>query len=177
MLKDSQREVYKGRLISLSIEQAELPNGHQLCLEVVRHPGGSAVVAIRDDRSVCLLKQYRYAVDTHQLWELPAGCIDGTDANPLATAQRELEEEAGVKARQWTELGRILPSPGFCDEVLHLYLARHLQQVHSRPQQDEVFAIHWLPLEKAIAMAAQGEISDAKTVIGLFRAHSRLDTL
>lgn len=174
MGKNSERIIYEGRLISLSIAEAELPNGHKLELEVVRHPGGAVVVAVDDDRQVCLLKQYRHAVNVQQLWELPAGCIDAGDVSPLAAAQRELEEEAGLNAKEWIELGRILPSPGFCDEVLHLYLARNLQPVISSPEQDEVFEIHWLPLEKAITMATQGEISDAKSVIGLFRAHSLL---
>lgn len=174
MAKDSERTIYQGRLISLSIEEAELPNGFRLALEVVRHPGGAVVAAIDDDRRVCLLKQYRYTVNERQLWELPAGCIDSDDVSPLVTAQRELGEEAGLSAEEWVELGRVLPSPGFCDEVLHLYLAQHLQPVASKPQEDEILEVHWLPLEKAIAMAAQGEICDAKSVIGLFRAHSVL---
>lgn len=166
--------VYRGRLISLAIEEAELPNGHKLSLEVVRHPGGSVIVAVDAEQRVCLLKQYRYAVDAPQLWELPAGCINTEDANPLATAQRELEEEAGLRAEQWIELGRVLPSPGFCDEVLHIYLARDLRSVAHNPQADEIIEIHWLPLETAAEMAVQGEIRDAKTVVGLLRAQSLL---
>ena len=174
MAKDKKGRIYQGRLISLAIEQAQLPDGRKIGLEVVRHPGGAVVVAVDDSQSVCLLKQYRHAVNAAALWELPAGCIEASDASPLATAQRELEEEAGLNAAQWTELGRVLPSPGFCDEILHLYLARHLQAVANSPQEDEIFEIHWLPMQQALAMAAQGEISDAKTIIGLFRAHHQL---
>ena len=174
MDQNSKRGIHRGRLISLFIEEAELPNGVKLNLEIVRHPGGAVVVAVDDDLEVCLLKQYRYAVDIPQLWELPAGCIDSDDVDPLATAQRELEEEAGLNAGEWIELGRVLPSPGFCDEVLHLYLARRLHPVISSPQEDEIFEVHWLPLNEAIGMAAQGEIIDAKSVIGLFRAQAWL---
>ena len=174
MDENSKRGIYEGHLISLSIEEAELPNGVKLSLEIVRHPGGAVVVAVDDELKVCLLKQYRYAVDIPQLWELPAGCIDVGDVDPLATAQRELEEEAGLHADEWIELGRVLPSPGFCDEILYLYLARRLQSVISNPQEDEILEVNWLPLNEAIEMAAQGEIIDAKSVIGLFRAHARL---
>lgn len=171
MSKDNDRVVYRGRLITLTTETAQLPNGHSLDLEIVRHPGGAVVVAINSKDQVCLLRQYRHAVNETRLWELPAGCIDNTDPTPLVTAQRELREEAGVSAENWTELGCALPSPGFCDEVLHLFIARDLSEVDKHQQDDEIIEIHWLPLKQAVEMAASGEICDAKSVMGLFRAH------
>ena len=171
MPKDINQVIYQGRLITLSTEKAQLPNGHSLDLEIVRHPGGAVVVALNQEDQVCLLRQFRYTVNESRLWELPAGCIDTHDTTPLVTAQRELREEAGLSAGNWTELGRALPSPGFCDEVLHLYLARDLSEVDKQQQDDEIIEIRWLPLIQAIEMAAQGEIYDAKSVMGLFRAH------
>ena len=171
MPKDNDQIIHRGSLITLARETAQLPNGHNLPLEIVRHPGGAAVVAVNSENRVCLLKQYRHAVNVDQLWELPAGCIDSNDSTPLVTAQRELKEEAGVHAQNWTELGRALPSPGFCDEVLFLFLATNLTDVDSQQQDDEIIEIHWLPFVQAVEMAASGEICDAKSVMGLFRAH------
>ena len=171
MPKDINQVIYQGRLITLSTEKTQLPNGHSLDLEIVRHPGGAVVVALNKQDQVCLLRQYRHAVNESRLWELPAGCIDTHDATPLATAQRELREEAGLSAGNWIELGRALPSPGFCDEVIHLFLARDLSDVDKQQQHDEIIEIHWLPLTRAVSMAASGEIYDAKSVMGLFRAH------
>ena len=171
MPKGNDQLIYRGRLITLSTEKAHLPNGHSLDLEIARHPGGAVVVALNKNDQVCLLRQYRYAVNESHLWELPAGCIDTLDPTPLVTAQRELREEAGLNAETWTELGRTLPSPGFCDEVLYLFLAKGLSNVGKQQQDDEIIEIHWLPLTRAIEMAASGEICDAKSVVGLFRAH------
>ena len=164
------RRVHRGRLIALDVETARLPDGSDLELEIVRHPGGAAVVAINRRGEVCLLRQFRHAVAETRLWELPAGCIDESDASPRATAARELREEAGLCAAEWHDLGTLLPSPGFCDERLHLYLARGLTSVGPSHHADEFIEILWVPLERAVDMAAAGEITDAKTVAGLFRA-------
>lgn len=164
------RTIYSGRLISLNLETVRLPNGRPTQLEVVRHPGGAVAAAVDEADRVCLLKQYRHAVGEDGLWELPAGCIDAADPTPLDTAQRELEEEAGVRAARWRKLGSILTSPGFCDEVLHLFLAEALSHVASRQDEDEVIEVHWIDLDEAVAMAAAGEIVDAKSVAALFRA-------
>ncbi len=168
------QRIYHGRLIDLGVETAHLPNGNVVELEIVRHPGGAVAVAIDEDKQVCLLRQFRYAVDQPALWELPAGCIDDTDETPLVTAGRELQEEAGIVAGRWQELGSILPSPGFCDERLHIFLAQDLTQVETRQDTDEIIEIHWIALDEAVTMAAEGEITDAKTVVGLFRAYYKL---
>lgn len=170
----AKKQIHRGRLIDLNIETAILPDGGELELDIVRHPGGAVVVAISDSNEVCLLRQFRYAVGNAWLWELPAGCVDAADPSPLATATRELREEAGLVADNWSSLGTLLPSPGFCDERLYLYLARDLAQLEANRHDDEFIEIHWLPLLSAVGMAASGEITDAKTVAGLLRAQSRL---
>jgi ADP-ribose pyrophosphatase len=166
------KPVFSGRIIQLTVEQVTLPNGEQCELEVVHHPGGAAVVALDTDGRVCLIHQYRY-VAGGWLWELPAGKIDHQEP-PLQTGQRELQEEAGVTARDWQPLATVHSSPGIFSEVIHLYLARELEQVGHSPELHEVFEIHWLPFDQAIAMVHQGEITDGKTIIGLLRAQQWL---
>ena len=105
------RVLYQGRLIDLHLEHLRLANGTALELEIVRHPGGAVAVALDDSQRVCLLRQHRHAAGG-VLWETPAGVLDPHDPSPLAAAQRELVEEAGLTAELWTDLGAVLPSPG-----------------------------------------------------------------
>lgn len=165
------KRVFTGRVIQVNIEHARMPDGSSLDLEIVRHPGGAAAVAIENGR-VCLLRQFRHAADGW-LWELPAGKLDPGEA-PLRTAQRELAEEAGVEARNWRPLGRIISSPGVFTEVIHLFLADTLATTPQQTEPHEFLEVHWLPFEEAIARAQSGEITDAKTLVGLFRAQHAL---
>jgi len=158
--------------VDLGLEEAALPDGSTLSLEVVRHPGGAAVAALDARGRVCLLRQYRHAAGGW-LWELPAGKLDPGEP-PSATARRELEEEAGIRARSWTPLGEVITAPGFCDEVIHLFLARDLEIVPSRPEAHEFLEVHWVEFQEALRRAANGEIRDAKTVVALFRAREVL---
>mgnify|MGYP001818298735 FL=1 len=159
------KSLYEGQVVRLGLESLVLPDGKPLELEVVRHPGGAAVVALDADDRVCLLRQYRHAAGGW-LWELPAGKLEPGEAAQL-TAQRELQEEAGLQAGVWHKLGEILTTPGFCDEVIHLFLARQLTQIPARPQSHELIEIHWLPLAKAVEQVRSGTIHDAKTMLGL----------
>ncbi len=167
------KPLYKGRIIDLYLESVDLPNGRHCELEIVRHPGGAAAVALDRTDNVCLLRQFRHAAGGW-LWELPAGKLD-PDERPLATARRELTEEAGVAAQAWESLGAIRPSPGVFTEVVHLFLARDLEAVPAATEDHEVIEVHWLPLQEALAMAVNGDIVDAKTLVGLFRAQAKLD--
>jgi len=164
--------VYRGRIVSLDVAEAEFPNGRTATIEIVRHPGGAAVVAIDRDQRVCLLRQYRPVFDDW-LWELPAGKLDSGEG-PESTARRELAEEAGIRAAHWQSLGRSLPSPGVFGEILHLYLARELSAVSAAPEEHELFEVHWLAMDDAVQQAVDGGIIDAKTIIGLFRAQAFL---
>lgn len=159
------RSIYQGRIIQLGIESLTLPNGEMLDLEIVRHPGGAAVVAVDERQHVCLLRQYRHA-SGGWLWELPAGKLEAGE-NPQATAKRELLEEAGIQADQWQILGDILVTPGFCDEVIHLFLARELTRLVAQPERHEVIEVHWIPFEQAMARVFDGTLRDAKTMLGL----------
>lgn len=167
------REIYSGRLIRLNRETVALPNGNDVELDIVHHPGGAVVVALDDQDEVCMLRQFRHAAGG-VIWELPAGCIDPTDPQPLATAQRELEEEAGLVAKDWQDLGSIYTTPGFCDEILYLFLARDLAQTRTDHGEDELIEVCWLPLEEALRRVMSNEIRDGKSVAGLLKARAFL---
>ena len=168
----ARRSLFQGRIIDVGLEQVRLPNGRDVELEIVRHPGGAAAVAIDDRRRVCLLRQYRHA-SGGWLWELPAGKLDPGEA-PATTAERELAEEAGVIATSWDSLGRLHSSPGVLAEVIHLYLARGLREVALGHEDEEVIEVNWLPLEQALRWCLDGTITDAKTLVGLYRADAWL---
>jgi len=168
-----QKKLYEGKVIDLTLEQVTLPNGVPAELEIVHHPGGAAVVAIDAQNKICLLRQYRHAAGGW-IWELPAGKLDPGEA-PLATAQRELEEEAGLCAQRWESLGKIISSPGVFTEVVHLFLAWGLTQGVKSNEPHELIEIHWLPFAEALARAHAGEIEDAKTLVGLFRAQKIME--
>jgi len=160
--------LYQGHIIDLGIEPVELPNGQQVSLEIIRHPGGTVIAAVDSHNQVCLLRQYRHAVNDF-IWEVPAGKLEPEEF-PLTTAQRELAEEAGLLADRWIELGTIYSTPGFCNERLYLYLAQNLTPTSRTLQPDEYIEVHWLPLITALDWAYTGKIQDAKTLIILFRA-------
>jgi ADP-ribose pyrophosphatase len=161
------KPIYKGSVVDLGIESIELPNHHTVDLEIVRHPGGAGALVFDEKGNTCLIRQFRHAAGGW-LWEIPAGKLDPGET-PLSTAKRELEEEVGLSATDWTNLGRILCTPGFCDEVIHLYLARQLNHVPQKVGQHEVIEVHWMPFEQAKSWAQEGKIQDAKTLIAIFR--------
>jgi len=164
---------FRGRIVTANIEVVELPGGHRATLDIIHHPGGAAAVAIDPQHRVCLLRQYRHAAGG---WvrELPAGKLEPAEP-PLATARRELVEEAGIRAAQWAPLGTMLSSPGVLTETVHLFLATGLEAVDAQPEAGEIIEIEWLALTAACRLALDGEIRDAKTCIGLLRAAARLD--
>ena len=169
VLSNGDEIIYAGKVVTLARETALFPDGRAKVHEIVRHPGGAAVVAIDGNDRVCLLRQWRHAAGGW-IWELPAGKFDVEGETPLETAQRELGEEAGLKALEWTQLGTILTSPGFCDERLNLYMARNLSEIPTSHGGGELMEIHMPDYEYALAMAQDGEITDAKTLCGLFLA-------
>lgn len=165
------KSIYEGRVIKVSVDSVELPNGHRLPLEIVRHPGGAAVVAIDAQDRVCLLRQYRHAAGGF-IHELPAGKLEPGEP-PEITARRELVEEAAVGATEWSSLGAYFSSPGVFTEVIHLYLATGLTSATANPEAGEVFQVEWWPLALAAERAANGELTDGKTIIGILRAAAR----
>ena len=164
--------LHAGRVVRLELAEVRLPDGRVAAVERIRHPGGAAVAAVDEGGRVCLLRQWRPALEAW-LWELPAGTLEAGEA-PLAAARRELAEEAGLEAARWEPLGEAVMAPGFCDEVIHLYLAQGLRLVPLQRDPHELMEIHWLDLEEAARQALEGGLTDAKTVAGLLRARDRL---
>lgn len=168
------REIYKGRIVDLRLERVTLPNGTVVDLELMHHPGASAVAAVDDQGRVSLIRQYRYAAGGF-IWELPAGVLDSPEEPPEACAARELREETGLVAAELRRLGTIFTTPGFCDERIHLFLARGLREERPGHAADEVIAeIARVPLGEALAMIRRGEIVDGKTIAGLHLAAAAL---
>ena len=167
------REVYAGRVVHLDIERVRLPNGVEVDLEMIRHPGAAAVVPCTASE-VTLIRQYRFAAGGY-LWEIPAGTLNPGET-PDVCARRELQEEAGVDADELIPLGSVLTTPGFCDERIHLYLARGLHQAPTKHDLDEVITeVRQVAWDSVFAMMEAGEIVDAKSLVGLYRASRWLE--
>jgi len=130
------------------------------------HPGGVCIVPVLDDGRVVMVEQFRTPVGKI-IYEFPAGKQDTGEA-PLKTAQRELQEETGYIASEWTELGGIYPSPGYCTETLHMFLARGLSEDEKNPDHGEILENKYFTIEEAISKVMNGEIKDSKTIAGLF---------
>lgn len=157
--------VYKGRVVTLNLETVTLPNGVSVELEVVRHPGAAAIVPLKDDRTVILIRQYRLAAGGY-IYEIPAGKLHPGE-DPMDCATRELEEEIGYRAGHLDKIATFFTAPGFTDEVMHLYVASSLIPGAQALDSDEVLEIVEMSLEKAMAHILDGTIRDAKTIIGL----------
>ena len=163
------QQLYDGKIVKLFRDRVELPNGKTAFREVVRHPGGVIILPIDGAGNVYMVRQFRYPYD-RVILEIPAGKLEYGE-EPLLAAKRELEEEIGAVAEDWLHLGDIWPTPGFCDEVQHLYLARRLKFGETHPDEDEFLEQVCIPFAEAVAMAADGRLQDSKSVVALLRAH------
>ena len=160
--------VYNGKIMTVCRDDVEISDGKKSFREVVKHSGGVVILAIKDNNTVLLVKQFRYPI-RQTVFELPAGKLEiGED--PDFASKRELEEETGYRAGKWTSLGFINTSPGFCDEKLYLYKAENLEFVGEHPDEGEIIKTFEFPLEEVIQMIKSGEINDAKTICTIMRA-------
>lgn len=169
--------LFEGYMLRLERLAVEVPDGSEVSREVVRHPGAVAVVAVDDDGTVVLERQYRAALDGNLL-EIPAGKRDVAGEPPHEAARRELIEETGYDAREWVELGAFFNSPGFTDEHTTLFLAVGLLEVGSNLQgpEEEAMEIVKVPLDAVWELIASGELVDGKSILGLTLAFRRLRT-
>lgn len=161
----SMRNIYSGKVITLNIDTVTLPNGVTIDLEIVRHPGAAAVVPLKDNGIVVLIKQFRHAAGGF-IYEIPAGKLHPGE-DPKDCAARELEEEIGYRAGKLELLSSIFTAPGFTDEVIHVYRATGLTKGRQHLDRDEVLEIVEVSLREAIEMIRVGTIRDAKTMVGL----------
>lgn len=159
------RNIYTGKVITLNVDTVALPNGITIDLETIRHPGAAAVVPVKDDGTVVLIRQFRHAAGGF-IYEIPAGKL-APGEDPLHCASRELEEEVGYRASSFELLSSVFTAPGFADEVIHVYKATGLTKGHQHLDQDEVLEIVEMSLTQAISHIQDGTIRDAKTIVGL----------
>lgn len=171
---DGEETIYKGRVVHVAVAQIVGPDGERHRRDVLHHPGAVAVVPLHDDSSVTLVHQYRAALD-RGIWEIPAGLRDVDGEPPATTAQRELVEEAGLEAARFRPLVTFHNSPGHSDEAVHIFLATGLTPVDDDRQgvEEQHMVVARLPLPTALRMIDDGQITDAKTVIGLLRVAAR----
>lgn len=166
--------LFDGHVISLRQDTVAMPGGDDSVREVVTHPGAVAVVALDDDGRVVLLRQYRHPVGRY-LWELPAGLRDSDGEPPLETAKRELAEEVQLAAQRWSLLTTTYSTPGFCDELVLIYLAEGLRD-EARPdgftvEHEELdMTVERVPLDEAVQRVFDGDIRNAAAVVGLLAA-------
>lgn len=166
------RVIHRGRVFNLVREKIVLQNGVAVEMDLVRHPGASAIVPLKGEDLLIMIRQYRHAVGGY-IWEIPAGTLDPREA-PIECARRELVEETGFSASSWERLGEIVPVPGYSDERIHLFLATDLAPADQDLDGDEVLDVHEIRFQDALKMISQGEIQDGKTIAGLFLAREWL---
>ena len=163
----SSRELLKTKLFSVVEEVANDPAGFEIKRSIVLHPGSAVMMAIDENDRVLLVKQFRLPAEQY-LWELPAGRLDAGES-PLQAAKRELREETGYDAKQWTELASFWPSPGYVQEKMTIFLAQDLTEGKQEPMDDERIEIRWFDQDELARMIRSGEILDGKTLIGYFK--------
>lgn len=173
----SAERVYSGRIVNLDVDTVGFPDGSTGRLEMLRHPGASAVVPFLDDSRaddprVLLIRQFRHAADGF-IWEVPAGRLDAGEA-PEACAARELEEETGMRGGRFERLTTIFTTPGFTDEKIHLFAAYDLTEGQARREADEFVELQPRKWSDVMSMIRTGEIADGKTLISLLYVHAFL---
>lgn len=163
--RKASQSVFAGKVINLRLDTVILPNGDEATRECVEHPGAVGVIAVDSMGRICLVRQYRYPV-SEELWEIPAGKLNPGE-DPLECAQRELLEEAGVAAGRWEKLYAYYTTPGFSNELMHLFLAQDLTFGENNPDEDEFLEASMVPVKEARTLLRNGAIKDSKTIIGL----------
>jgi len=167
------RQIFEGRVLKVRLDQVELPNGATSGREIVDHPGGVAILALDENNNVLTVTQYRYAYGK-TLLEIPAGKLEYGE-EPYAAAMRELREETGATTDKLLPLGEIYPTPGYCNEIIRLYLARDLRWGEMDPDEDEFLSVERIPFSVMLERVLSGEITDAKTAIAVMKAKLLLE--
>ncbi|AEB75953.1 NUDIX hydrolase [Clostridium botulinum] len=156
---------YNGKIIKLDVRTVELPNGKTAKREIVKHPGGVAILAFKDKETILLVEQFRNPLG-NTILEIPAGKLEQNEEIEIC-GRRELEEETGYKANKFTYLGKIVTSPGFCNECIYIYKAQELYQGIIGGDEDEFINIHEIKIEKLKEMIKNGDVIDGKTIAAL----------
>ena len=166
------REIYKGRIIHVKEDTVRLPDGNTEGRELVLHNGGVAVVALDENNNVFMVRQYRKPYEKTVL-EIPAGKLE-KDEDPYDAGLRELREETGYTAKKICFIGKCYPTPGYCSEIIHLYMARELEYVGQELDPGEFIEVMKMPLSELVTMVMDNKIEDAKTQIAILKAEKIL---
>jgi ADP-ribose pyrophosphatase len=165
--------IYQGKVINLRLDPVQLEDGRTVKLEIVEHAPSIGVLALKDERTALLVRQYRHSAG-ETLREIVAGSLDAGEA-PEAAAQRELAEEIGYRAQEMIPLGGFYLCPGYTTEFMHIFLARGLEPATAEADEDEQIELEEIPLSELYRQARAGELKDAKTVAALLMAESHLE--
>ncbi len=161
--------LYRGKIVNLRVDNAELPDGTTALREVIEHPGGVCVAALTEKEELLFVEQFRYPY-METVLELPAGKLEyGED--PFEAGKRELLEETGAAAKNYRDLGKLYPTPGYCGEIIHMYLAENLTFSEQHLDEDEFLEVRRIPLEEAFQMVMRNEIRDSKTQVGILKTY------
>ena len=159
--------LFEGRVVTLTKDTALLENGKTATREVVHHHGGACIVPYFEDGTICMVRQFRYAMQ-QELWELPAGKLEKGE-DPFEAAKRELAEECGLVAEHYTDLGEFYPTVGYCSEIIYTWMATGLTPCAMHLDEDEFLTPEKLPFAEAVAMVLDGRIKDGKTVAAILK--------
>ena len=170
--KKHSEKIFTGELLHVFKDEAILPDSSTGRREWIQHPGACAVVPMFGNGDCVLIQQFRYPAQ-QLFWEVPAGKIDFSE-DPLSTAKRELKEETGFRAEQWTYIGHFYPAIGYADEIIHIYLAEELTQGAQNTDKDEFLSIYRVSFKEVLNMIDSGEINDAKTISSIIRVQGFL---
>lgn len=161
--------MYEGKIISVRRDTALLPNGNTAFREVVEHNGGVCIVPLDDNDNVYFVKQFRYPY-SEVVTEVPAGKLEKGE-DPLESGKRELKEEVGADAKNYTFLGKLYPSPGYCGEIIYMYLATDLSFGATNPDDDEFLEPIKIPLKEAVDMILNNQLADSKTQAAILKTY------
>ena len=168
---EAEETIFQGRIIRLVARDLVLPNGRKTRFHIVEHPGAVAIVPVHANGDVVLLRQFRPSIG-QEIYEIPAGTIEKGEA-PLATAKREIIEETGFKAKQWSKIAEFYTAPGFCTELMHVYLAKGLTPAQLPGDADEIITTVRMSIDAALKLIRTKKIRDAKSIAGLMIYHGR----
>jgi ADP-ribose pyrophosphatase len=171
----STNSIFKGKIINVELQDVLLPNGKTAKREIVRHCGGASVVPISEQGEIYLVRQFRKPYDEETL-EIPAGKVD-IGEKPLECAIRELKEETGLSSENIIHLTDMYPSPGFTDEIIHIYAATDVKVGNSKTDEDEFLSVEKYHITKIYEMIKSGKIKDSKTIVGVLFAEKILNGL
>ena len=168
-VRTGSEEIFNGTILHVQRDTVRLPNGNDAIREVIRHIGAVCVIPVLDNGDVIMERQYRYPLD-RVILEIPAGKLDAANENRLSAIQRELREETGYTAEEWTVIGDFHPAPAYSDEFITMYMARKLRKGDRHLDADEFLDVYTVPLKDLVEDVMAGRISDAKTQVCILKA-------